>query len=219
MLGLHYDSAAGRELATRVVERIRDAAYRASSDLALEKGSFPYFERSAYLSGEYVRSLPRDVRDRIERQGMRNSHLIAIAPAGTISLLASNVSSGIEPVFALVGERRILDENGVAETNEVQDYAHAVWTTQRSGDLPPAFVTAAELSPDAHLDMHAALQPLVDNAISKTINVPAATPRGEIARILERAYALGVKGCTTFRPNTVTGAVLTVGGEACCRRQ
>lgn len=218
MLGLRYDAPEGRELARRVIECIRDAAYRASSQLAAEKGSFERFERDAYLAGDYTRLLPTDVRDGIAQQGMRNSHLLAIAPAGTISLLANNVSSGIEPVFALEGERRILDESGVATTYAVRDYAYAVWSAEHTGALPPAFVTAPELSPHAHLEMLAALQPLVDNSISKTINVPAEIPRREVAAIFERAYALGVKGCTVFRPNAVTGAVLTAAGEPCCRR-
>jgi ribonucleoside-diphosphate reductase alpha chain len=217
MLGLRYDAPAGRELARRVLECIRDAAYRASSQLAAEKGSFERFECDAYLAGEYTRSLPTDVRDDIAQQGLRNSHLLAIAPAGTISLLANNVSSGIEPVFALEGERRVLDENRAAESHPVRDYAYAVWSAEHTGALPPAFVTAAGLSPHAHLEMLAALQPLVDNSIAKTINVPADVPRGEFASIFERAYALGVKGCTVFRPNAVTGAVLTVAGEPCCR--
>jgi ribonucleoside-diphosphate reductase alpha chain len=219
MLGLRYDAPAGRELATRVLKCIRDTAYRASSQLAAEKGSFERFEHDAYLAGEYTRSLPTDVRDDIARRGMRNSHLLALAPAGTISLLANNVSSGIEPVFALEGERRVLDENGGAETHAVRDYAYAVWSDEHAGVLPPAFVTAAELSPHAHLEMLAALQPLVDNAISKTINVPANIPRPEFAGIFERAYALGVKGCTVFRPNAVTGAVLAAVGDPCCHRQ
>jgi ribonucleoside-diphosphate reductase alpha chain len=218
MLGLRYDAPEGRELARRVVECIRDAAYRASSQLAAEKGSFERFERDAYLAGEYTRSLPTDVRDDVAKQGIRNSHLLAIAPAGTISLLANNVSSGIEPVFALEGERRVLAENGAAEIHAVRDYAYAVWSDEHGGVLPPAFVTAAELSPQAHLEMVAALQPLVDNAISKTINVPANIPRPEFANIFERAYALGVKGCTVFRPNTVTGAVLASSCDP-CRRQ
>jgi ribonucleoside-diphosphate reductase alpha chain len=218
MLGLRYDAPAGRELATRVLKCIRDTAYRASSQLAAEKGSFERFERDAYLASEYTRSLPTDVRDDIAQRGMRNSHLLAIAPAGTISLLANNVSSGIEPVFALEGERRILDECGAAETHAVRDYAYAVWSTQHTGALPGTFVTAEELNPNAHLEMLAALQPLVDNSISKTINVPANIPRSEFATIFERAYALGVKGCTVFRPNALTGAVLAAACDP-CRRQ
>jgi len=217
MLGLRYDGAEGRDMAQRVLERVRDAAYRTSTELAEEKGGFPAFERDAYLAGEYVSSLPSAIRDRIARRGIRNSHLLAIAPAGTISLLANNVSSGIEPVFALEGERRIVDERGATVAYSVRDYAFALWRDANTGPLPPAFVTAAELTPDAHLDMLAALQPFVDNSISKTINVPEALPRAAFTNIFERAYALGAKGCTVFRPNPVTGAVLTTAPEWCCR--
>jgi len=217
MLGLPYDAAEAQDMARRILERVRDAAYRASTELADEKGGFPAFERDAYLAGEYVSALPSAIRDRIARRGIRNSHLLAIAPAGTISLLANNVSSGIEPVFALEGERRIVDERGATVTRSVRDCAFALWSDANTGPLPPAFVTAAELTPDAHLDMLAALQPLVDNSISKTINVPETLPRAALADIFTRAYALGAKGCTVFRPNPVTGAVLTTTTERCCR--
>jgi ribonucleoside-diphosphate reductase alpha chain len=216
MLGMRYDSEEGRGMAQRILTRVRDSAYRASTQLAAEKGVFGRFERDAYLAGEYVRSLPSEIRDRIARCGMRNSHLLAVAPAGTISLLANNVSSGVEPVFALEGQRRIVDERGVAGTHPVRDYAFALWREQNAGPVPPAFVTAAELTPDAHVEMVAALQPLVDGSIAKTINVPESLPRAELMHLFERAYALGVKGCTVFRPNAVTGAVLTPATERCC---
>jgi len=217
MLGLRYDRSEAQDMARRVLERVRDTAYRVSTELADEKGPFPAFERDAYLAGEYISALPSAIRDRIARRGIRNSHLLAIAPAGTISLLANNVSSGIEPVFALEGGRRIVDERGAAVTHSVRDYAFALWRDANAGPLPDAFVTAAELSPDAHLDMLAALQPLVDNSISKTINVPAALQRAALTDVFSRAYALGVKGCTVFRPNPVTGAVLTTAADSCCR--
>src|SRR5690606_19244170 len=220
MLGLHYGSDAARAAARDVLTRIRDAAYRASIRLAEEKGPFPKLEREAYLDGEFVRSLPADIRDGIARAGIRNSHLLAIAPTGTISLLANNVSSGIEPVYALEGERRVLNREGVAETRRTVDFAYALWRRERgNAPLPDAFVTAEELSPDAHLEMLAALQPLVDNSISKTINVAAGIPRDDFARIYLRAHALGLKGCTVFRPNPITGAVLSaepMQGPHCC---
>jgi ribonucleoside-diphosphate reductase alpha chain len=216
MLGLRYDAEDGRELARAVLERIRDAAYRASTDLAQEKGSFARFDRDAFLAGEHARSLPAPIRALVERRGLRNSHLLAIAPAGTISLLANNVSSGIEPVFALEAQRRMIDERHVAETHAVRDHAYALWSADHSGPLPQAFVTARELTPDAHLAMVAALQPFVDGAISKTINVAPDTSRSVFAGIFERAYALGLKGCTVFRPTTATGSVLLPVGEPCC---
>jgi ribonucleoside-diphosphate reductase alpha chain len=216
MLGLRYDADEGRDCARAVVERIRDAAYRASAELAEEKGGFARLDRDAFLGGENARSLPAPIRERIERQGLRNSHLMAVAPAGTISLLANNVSSGIEPVFALEASRRIVDEHRGIETHLVRDYAYALWSGGHAGPLPPAFVTADELAPDAHLEMVATLQPLVDGGISKTINVRADISPSAFAGIFERAYALGTKGCTVFRPNSATGSVLDGVPGPCC---
>jgi len=220
MLGLHYDSEAGRETAKDALERIRNAAYRASIRLAGEKGDFPSFERDAYLAGAYVETLPDDIRDDISRRGIRNSHLMAIAPTGTISLLANNVSSGIEPVYALEGERRVLNRDGASEIRRTVDFAYAAWRREHSGTLPKSFVTAEALPPEAHLGMLAGLQPLVDNSISKTINVAEDIPREEFAGIYERAHALGLKGCTVFRPNPITGSILSAqppaGGAYCC---
>jgi ribonucleoside-diphosphate reductase alpha chain len=220
MLGLDYDSDAGRATAARVLERIRDAAYRASAALAAEKGAFPAFERDAYLAGEFVTRLPADIRDALARTGVRNSHLLAVAPTGTISLLANNVSSGVEPIFSVDSERKVLDETGERRTYRVEDYAAALWRREQRGPLPATFVTAAELSPDAHLAMLAGLQPFVDNAISKTINVAENLPREVVAQVFEKSYRLGLKGCTVFRPNPITGAVLTAAAPTsavhCC---
>ncbi|MBN1240215.1 MAG: adenosylcobalamin-dependent ribonucleoside-diphosphate reductase [Gammaproteobacteria bacterium] len=209
MLGLRYDSDAARQAAAEVLTAVRDAAYRQSIALAKEKGAFPLLDKDAHLAGRYVSSLPPDIRDDIARHGIRNSHLLAIAPTGTISLLANNVSSGIEPVFSLTGERRVIGERGEPETHPTTDFAYALWRREPRGPLPPAFVTADELPPEAHLAMAGALQPLVDNSISKTINVPERISRAAFADIYRRAYELGLKGCTVFRPNPVTGAVLS----------
>jgi ribonucleoside-diphosphate reductase alpha chain len=211
MLSLHYDSDAARAQARDALEAIRDGAYRTAIQLAQEKGSFPGYSREAYLAGAYVSSLPADIRDGIARHGIRNSHLIAVAPTGSISLLANNISSGIEPVFSLEAKRRILNRSGHYVTHDVVDYAFDLWRRECEDQLPMPdfFVTAQELSPEAHLQMQAALQPLVDNAISKTINVSEETPREIFASIYERAYQLGLKGCTVFRPNPVTGAILS----------
>jgi ribonucleoside-diphosphate reductase alpha chain len=217
MLRLRYDAEDARDLARAVLARIRDVAYRASTDLAEEKGSFPRLDRGAFLAGENARSLPPEIRARIEHRGLRNGQLLAIAPAGTISLLANNVSSGVEPVFALEAERRILDENRAVEAHVVRDYAYALWSAGHAGPLPQAFVTARELTPDAHLAMVAALQPFVDAAISKTINVAPDISRDAFAGVFERAYALGIKGCTVFRANAAIGSVLMPAGESCCR--
>lgn len=221
MLGLRYDSEAGREAAASIMRLMRDEAYRASAVLAEEKGPFPAFAPDAYLAAPFVKALPDDVRAAIAARGVRNSHLLAIAPAGTISLLAENVSSGLEPIFAGAYSRRVLDETGEPETVEVVDYALNLWRALGHAGEPPAFVTAAALSPEAHLRMQAALQPFVDNAISKTVNAPADCSFEAFGSIFERAYDLGLKGCTAFRPNPVTGAVLEAaapadGGAPCC---
>jgi ribonucleoside-diphosphate reductase alpha chain len=210
MLGLHYDSDAGRALAAETMRTIRDAAYRASVALAREKGPFPLFERDAYLGAFAPSHLSDALRDDIARHGIRNSHLTAIAPTGTISLLAENVSSGIEPAYELRYRRRVLTSQGDWADFELEDYAHRLWR-RTHGDAPPpdTLVTAPALTPRAHLLMEAAVQPYVDNAISKTINVPEQLPFEQFASVYREAYDLGLKGCTTFRPNPVTGSVLS----------
>ena len=209
LLGLRYDSAAARSLAARAMQAVRDAAYRASIDLAREKGAFPAFARDAFLASGFARRLPADIREAIAAHGLRNSHLLAIAPAGTISLLANNCSSGIEPVFAAAAERRVLGTDGRYRTHPVVDHACQLWRQQDRTGTPPAFVEARQLDPLAHLYMQAALQPYVDNAISKTINVAADMPFERFADLYQQAHALGLKGCTVFRPNAVTGAILS----------
>jgi len=224
MLGLRYDAADARALATKLMRVIRDAAYRASSSLAAEKGAFALFEAERYLASGFCARLPEAIREGIARGGMRNSHLLAIAPAGTISLLAQNVSSGIEPVFAAQAERRVLEGDGAYRTHTVEDFAWHVWQqASRAEPRPPALVEARRIDPLAHLEMQAAIQPYVDNAISKTINVAADYPFDQFEHIYHRAYRAGLKGCTVFRPNPVTGAILTdeddLGGEPpihCC---
>lgn len=210
MLGLHYGEEAGRREAARVMSTVCHAAYRSSIQLAREKGSFPFFDRDAYLDSRFVRSLPEDIRTGIAEHGMRNSHLTAIAPTGTISLLADNVSSGIEPVFAFRHSRRVLDRDGEYEHFELEDYALRAWREHGndSGDLPAEFVDARSLSPTAHLEMQAALQPYVDSAISKTINVPEGFAFDEFQGLYHVAWKHGLKGCTTFRSNPVTGEIL-----------
>ncbi len=209
LLGLAYDSDAARALAAEAMRNVRDAAYRASVALAREKGAFPAFERDAHLASGFATRLPADIRDAIARHGIRNSHLLAIAPAGTISLLANNLSSGIEPVFAAEAERRVLHADGGYRSHRVVDYAWQCWQVRGATGAPPAFVEARQLDPRAHLAMQAALQPFVDNAISKTINVAADTPFERFADLYREAHALGLKGCTVFRPNPVTGAILS----------
>ncbi|HKJ75625.1 MAG TPA: ribonucleoside-diphosphate reductase, adenosylcobalamin-dependent, partial [Gammaproteobacteria bacterium] len=219
LLGLRYDSAAAREQAAAAMAAICHAAYRASIALAEEKGPFPFFEKDRYLESPFIQGLPEDIRAGIARSGIRNSHLTAIAPTGTISLLADNITSGLEPVFDFEYTRRVLDLEGNYRTHTLTDYALRRWR-EENGDapLPEAFIDAGELQPEDHLAMQAALQPYVDNAISKTINVPADFPFERFKAVYEDAYAQGLKGCTTFRPNPVTGAVLEegVGPSAHC---
>lgn len=220
MLGLDYGSEAARDVAGGIMRTVCHAAYRASVALAREKAPFPLFDREAYLGGAFVSALPDDIRDAIAVHGIRNSHLTAIAPTGSISLLAGNVSSGLEPVFAARLRRRVTDTSGNPVTLELTDPALDLWrqTAGQKADPPGHFVTAAALPAGAHLDMQAALQPHVDSAISKTVNLPADCTPADIRRLFERAHALGLKGCTVFRPNPVTGTVLSA-GTACrdCR--
>ena len=154
--------------------------------------------------------LPRELRDAIARHGVRNSHLTAIAPAGTISVLAGGVSSGIEPIFALEGSRRVRQEDGSFAEVSTACPALLAWRAQSGNGaaLPDAFVTATAIGPEAQLLMQAALQPHVDNAISKTTNVAADIDYASFAAIYMRAFELGLKGCTVFRPNAVTGSIL-----------
>ncbi|MDZ7596322.1 MAG: adenosylcobalamin-dependent ribonucleoside-diphosphate reductase [Thiobacillus sp.] len=209
LLGLRYDGETARTLATRAMQTIRDAAYHASIALACEKGTFPDLDREAFLASGFARRLPADIRDAIAAHGIRNSHLLAIAPAGTISLLANNISSGIEPIFAAEAERRVLGTDGSYQTHPVVDYAGQLWQQQGHSGTPPALVEARQIDPLAHLQMQATLQPFVDNAISKTINVAADCPFARFADLFRQAHALGLKGCTVFRPNAVTGAILS----------
>ncbi len=222
MLGLHYGSEQARECAASVLEGICHAAYRASVELAAEKGPFPFLDTGAYLKQPFIRNLPRDIRQRIAADGIRNSHLIAIAPAGTISLLANNISSGIEPLFGLHYRRRIRTGADEYREQELTAYALRLWKKLHLGEPPPAyFVTAAQLSPRHHLQMQAALQPFVDNAISKTINVPEETDFDTFRTIYQEAWRLELKGCTTYRPNPVRGELLASAeepGPSCCHR-
>lgn len=215
MLGLPYGSDESLTFVREIMRLLCGTAYRASVWLAEEKGSFPHFDRDKYLEGAFIRSLPEDIRQDIGRKGIRNSHLIAIAPTGTISLLAGNVSSGLEPIFAASYERKILDETGNPEELHLTDYAVQLWRemTGNSGGLPPGFLAVNDLPVRAHLEMLAAIQPFVDNSISKTINVPQDYAYSEFRQIYDLAYEKGLKGCTTYRPNPVTGAVLS-GAEA-----
>ena len=210
MLGLRYDEQAAMELAASVMESICHTAYRASIELAKEKGSFSFFEKDQYPGRPFIQSLPDDVRADVARFGIRNSHLTAIAPTGTISLLANNVSSGLEPVFDFHYTRRVLTGDGSYTHYDLTDYALQQWQNMH-GDkpIPGQFVQTHNLSPNAHLDMQAAVQPYVDNAISKTINVPEDYAFDDFSSLYKKAFELGLKGCTTFRHNPITGAIMS----------
>jgi ribonucleoside-diphosphate reductase alpha chain len=211
MLGIRYGTAQSFAVAAEVMRILCHAAYRSSVRLAREKGGFPALEIDSYLRGPFAQALPDDIRADIAKGGLRNSHLLAIAPTGTISLLAGNVSGGLEPVFQARYQRRIRQLDGALLEHEVVDYACQQWQSRHGSDsLPPAFVDARALSPDIHLRMQAAIQPYVDNAISKTINIPEHLAFAAYRSVFEQAYALGLKGCTTFRPNPVTGSVMSL---------
>ncbi len=212
MVGLRYGSHEAAERAGEWALQISRAAYSTSSRLAQEKGSFPLFDRDAYLAGETVRELDEDVRAAIGEHGIRNALLTSVAPTGTISLVADNVSSGVEPVFALAYTRKVLQPDGTRTEEEVSDYALRRFRTQFGDDapLPNHFVTAQDLTPAEHVRMQAAVQRHVDSAISKTVNVPEDISFGAFQAVYLDAYRSGCKGCTTYRPNAITGSVLEV---------
>jgi ribonucleoside-diphosphate reductase alpha chain len=211
LAGVRYGTPEAVALAEGWMAAIERAAYLASADLAREKGAFPLYDAERFLASAHVQRLSGEVRSAIAKHGMRNGLVTSVAPTGTISLLAGNVSSGIEPVFDFRYERRVLARDGSAHTETVEDYAHALYreTFGAGAPLSDAFVTAEELSPRAHLQMQAALQRHVDSSISKTINCPADISFEAFKDIYLEAYDLGLKGCTTYRPNAVTGAVLS----------
>jgi ribonucleoside-diphosphate reductase alpha chain len=212
MCGQRYDSPNGRRMAESWMRAIQNAAYATSSELARERGAFPLFDAGPYLEAPNIARLEPHVRAAIERHGIRNGCVTSIAPTGTISLLAGNVSSGIEPVFDLSYDRRIRNPDNSIHAETVEDYAYALWRTlacANDGPTPETFVTVRDIPAQAHLDMQAALQPWVDSSISKTINCPADMTFESFENLYMEAYDRDLKGCTTYRPNAVTGEVLT----------
>jgi ribonucleoside-diphosphate reductase alpha chain len=217
MLRLRYDSAEARAMAMRIAEFMRDAAYRHSVELAKERGPFPLFNADLYLSGgNFASRLPAEIKELIRKHGIRNSHLLSIAPTGTISLaFADNASNGIEPPFSYTYTRKKRMADGTFKEYAVEDYA---WRLYRhlGGDatsLPDYFVTALEISAAAHKDMVAAVAPYIDTSISKTVNVPEDYPYAEFEDLYLTAWKAGLKGLATYRPNKVLGAVLSVEGS------
>jgi ribonucleoside-diphosphate reductase alpha chain len=212
MCRVAYGGAEAVALTETWMAAFRNAAYRASIDLAKEKGPFPLFDRDKYLAGKTVATLPVDIRDAIAEHGIRNALVTSIAPTGTISLLADNVSSGIEPVFSYRFTRALLMPDGSHRDQDVVDYAAAAWWAEHGdeAELPDYFVDSRTLAPEAHIVMQAAVQKYIDSSISKTVNLPDDIPFNSFKDVYLRAYEMGCKGCTTYRPNLVTGAVLTV---------
>jgi ribonucleoside-diphosphate reductase alpha chain len=211
MVGLRYGSEEAARQTEEWLHAIARAAYLASVDLAKEKGAFPLFDAEKYLASGNMRMMDEDVRDAIRTHGIRNALLTSIAPTGTISLYAGNVSSGIEPVFAYAYTRKVLQKDGSRTEEEVVDYAVQMWR-EKFGDaeLPDYFVNAQTLAPLDHVRMQAAAQKWVDSSISKTINCPEDISFDAFKEVYMAAYESGCKGCTTYRPNDVTGSVLSV---------
>ncbi|MGF6879179.1 adenosylcobalamin-dependent ribonucleoside-diphosphate reductase [Paraburkholderia sp. MM5477-R1] len=214
MLGLRYNSQEGRDFAVRIARLMRDEAYRASVELAKERGAFELFDAARYLeAGTFASRLPDDIQQAIRRDGIRNSHLLSIAPTGTVSLaFADNASNGIEPAFSWTYTRVKVMADGGRESFDVEDYAYRLYR-ELGGDvsrLPDYFVSALQMSARDHLDMMAAVQPYVDTSISKTVNVPADYPFDAFESLYFDAWKSGLKGLATYRPNDTLGAVLSV---------
>ena len=214
MLCLRYDREDGREMAARIAERMRNAAYRASVELAKEKGAFPQFDAAAYLGGgSFASRLPDDIKDAIKKYGLRNSHLLSIAPTGTVSLaFADNASNGIEPAFSWSYTRKKRESDGSTSEYTVEDHAYRLYRalhgTTRDTPLPAYFVNALEMTAADHVAMMQAVQPYIDTSISKTVNIPADYPYEDFKDLYHHAWRAGLKGLATYRPNNILGAVL-----------
>ncbi|MEJ6002510.1 adenosylcobalamin-dependent ribonucleoside-diphosphate reductase [Paucibacter soli] len=217
MLGLRYDSEEGRAMAAEITRVMRDAAYMASVDLAEEKGSFPLLDAEKFLQGGFASRLPDFIKDAIRTRGLRNSHLLAIAPTGTITLaFADNSSNGIEPAFSWTYTRKKRMVDGSFQDYEVADHA---WRLYRHlghdmTKLPEQFVTALDMSADNHMKMLEAVQPFLDTSISKTVNVPADYPYEDFKNLYMDGWKANLKGLATYRPNSVIGSVLSVTSAA-----
>ena len=211
MMGLRYGAPEAAAQTETWMKAIARSAYLASVDLAKEKGAFPLFDADKYLASGTMRAMDEDVRQAIKVHGIRNALLTSIAPTGTISLYAGNVSSGIEPVFAYAYTRKVLQKDGSRTEEEVVDYAVQLWR-EKFGQkpLPDYFVNAQTLPPLDHVRMQSAAQKWIDSSISKTINCPEDISFDDFAEVYMAAWDQGCKGCTTYRPNAVTGSVLTV---------
>ena len=215
MVGSRYGSDEAAALTEKWLHLIARHAYLASVDIAKEKGAFPLFEADAFLASGTMQMMDEDVRDAIATHGIRNALLTSIAPTGTISLYAGNVSSGIEPVFAYAYSRKVLQKDGTRTEEEVVDYAVQMWRDKfGDAELPGYFVNAQTLAPEDHVKMQAAAQKWIDSSISKTINCPEDISFEAFKNVYMQAYEQGCKGCTTYRPNAVTGSVLSVSEQS-----
>ncbi len=218
MLRLRYDAPEGRDMAERIARCMRDAAYAASVELAREKGPFPALNVDDYLEpGTFASRLDAALQQEIRRHGIRNSHLLSIAPTGTVSLaFADNASNGIEPSFSWSYRRKKREADGSVSEYTVEDHAWRVYRTLGGdvGNLPPYFVSALEMAPADHIAIMQVVQPFVDTAISKTVNVPEDLPFGDFQHLYRAAWQAGLKGLATYRPNTIIGSVLDTGAPA-----
>lgn len=214
MCGARYGSEESIALTHEWLRIIQREAYLASTHLAAEKGAFPLFDKEAYLTGTTIARLDPDVRSAIAENGIRNALLTSIAPTGTISLFAENVSSGIEPIFATEHQRTVLLPDGGKQTESVKDFAFRMFETGVATASTARFSDVSSLSPTDHLAIQAAAQNYIDSSISKTINLPEDIAFDDFEDVYRQAYLHGCKGCTTFRPNEVTGNVLSLDTES-----
>ncbi|EHN63944.1 MULTISPECIES: adenosylcobalamin-dependent ribonucleoside-diphosphate reductase [Comamonas] len=212
LLGLRYASDEGLQQAESIARAMRDAAYAASVELAQEKGAFPLFNAKQYLKSGFAKRLPKELRAAIKKYGLRNSHLLSIAPTGTVSLaFADNASNGIEPAFSWTYTRKKRTADGGEQFYTVQDHAYRLYKALHGDEasLPECFVSALELSASEHVAMMRCVQPFIDTSISKTVNIPANYPFEDFKHLYMECWEVGLKGCATYRPNDTLGAVLS----------
>ncbi len=223
MLCVRYDQPEGRALAARIAASMRDAAYAASVELAREKGAFPKFDANGFLAeGTFASRLPDALKAAIRAHGLRNSHLLSIAPTGTVSLaFADNASNGIEPPFSWMYKRKKRESDGSTSEYAVEDHAWRLYRTL-GGDvnaLPDYFVSALSMPAQAHIAMMEAVQPFVDTAISKTVNIPVDYPYADFKDLYLQAWRARLKGLATYRPNAILGSVLEIHAEPAAQPQ
>lgn len=218
MLDITYGSAKAQDIAEIIMKTITIACYEESIQMACEKGACEPTrhpdDRAKYLESEFMMGMPTHIRQGVKENGIRNALLTSIAPTGTISLYAGNVSSGLEPVFAPSYDRKVIKDDGTKITETVTDYAVDLYHKfGNPNELPNSFVSAQTLTPEDHLSMQAAMQRWVDSSISKTINLPKDISFDDFKAVYWSAWEQGCKGCTTYRPNDVTGSILSVTEE------